>query len=136
MPLDLTIVTPEGEVYAGPVDAVVLPGVAGDFGVLAGHERLLSPLRIGEAEIVTGERRQWAAMSDGFAEVSDDRVTVMVDTCELAADIDVARAEHARERAERELESLRRQAAENRDFKSWEGALARALARINVAKRV
>lgn len=131
MPLDLQIVTPEGVVFSGHVDAVVLPGVMGDFGVLPGHERFLSPLRIGEVEIRNGGKAQWAALSEGFVEVSQDRVSVMVDTCELAEQIDVARAERARERAERELESLRRQATERHAFRVWEAALSRAIARIS-----
>jgi len=135
MPLDLQIVTPEGVCFSGAVDGVVLPGVEGDFGVLPGHERFLSPLRIGEVEIRSGGKAQWAAMSEGFVEVSDDRVSVMVDTCELAENIDVARAERARERAQRELESLQRQAAERRDFRVWEAALQRAIARISAASK-
>ena len=59
MPFDLTIVTPEGEAYRGSVERVVLPGSEGEFGVLANHERFLSPLRVGPVEIrkVSNRRR-------------------------------------------------------------------------------
>jgi F-type H+-transporting ATPase subunit epsilon len=135
MPLDLTVVTPEGVVYQGAVEGIVLPGVEGDFGVLPGHERFLSPLRIGEAEIKESSgKSRYAALSDGFAEVSDDKVTVMAETAELSEDIDLARAERAKEQAERQLEALRRQAEESRDFLLWETALARAITRIRTAQ--
>ncbi len=137
MSLELVIVTPEGEAFAGPVQSVVLPGHGGAFGVLPGHERFLSPLSIGELEIQDGKGATlWAAISDGFVEVSGDRVVVMVDTCELASNIDVARAERARETAERELEALKRQHAEQIDFRLQELALQRALTRLQVAKHL
>jgi F-type H+-transporting ATPase subunit epsilon len=135
MPLDLSIVTPEGEDFAGTVDGVVFPGVAGDFGVLPGHERFLSPLRCGEVEITSGGRKQWAAISGGFVEVKDDHVTALVETCELASDIDVARAERARERAEQKLKSIRDAAALEGDLKLWEAALQRAVVRIQTAAK-
>jgi F-type H+-transporting ATPase subunit epsilon len=135
MPLDLSIVTPEGEAFAGAVDGVVLPGVAGEFGVLPGHEPFLSPLACGELEITSGGQRQCAAISGGFVEVKDDRVTVLAETCELAGDIDLARAERARERAEQQLKAAAAAAAQDADLKLWESALARAVVRIQAAKR-
>jgi F-type H+-transporting ATPase subunit epsilon len=81
--LDLTIVTPEGEVFQGPVDAVVLPGSEGDFGVLPQHERLLTPLRPGPVEIRTGGATQHATITEGFADVSGTQVVVMVTSCKL-----------------------------------------------------
>ncbi len=84
MPLDLTIVTPQGEAFRGPVESVVLPGEAGDFGVLPGHERLLAALREGSLE-VRNPNAQRAEISEGFAEVSDDRVVVLVDRCSFEA---------------------------------------------------
>jgi F-type H+-transporting ATPase subunit epsilon len=136
MALELRIVTPEGETYAGPVEGVVLPGTEGEFGVLPGHERVLATLRTGEAEIRTLQGSQYAALSEGFADVAGDRVIVMVETCELASDIDVARAERARSRAERELERLRRAADENHHFRVEQAALQRAATRLSVATRI
>jgi F-type H+-transporting ATPase subunit epsilon len=136
MPVQLTIVTPEGVRFEGPVDRVVVPGAEGDFGVLPGHERFLSPVRIGELELVIpGANGQWAAVSDGFAEVTADKVVLLVDTCEFAADIDTARAERARARAEHEMELLKARAQEDRDYKLEEGALHRALIRLQVAAK-
>jgi F-type H+-transporting ATPase subunit epsilon len=133
--LALTIVTPEGVRYEGPAERVVVPGVDGDFGVLPGHERFLSAVRIGEVAIDGPTGTTWAAVSDGFAEVNADKVVMMVDACELAADIDVARAERAKARAERELERLKAGHAEEIGFRLEEAALHRALIRLQVASR-
>ena len=81
MSLELTIVTPVGEAFHGPVDAVVLPGSEGDFGVLPRHERLMTALRAGEVEIRTGSSTRRASISDGFADVSGEAVVVMVTSC-------------------------------------------------------
>jgi F-type H+-transporting ATPase subunit epsilon len=134
VPLTLSIVTPQGTVYDGPVESVVVPGSEGDFGVLPGHERFLSPVRIGEVE-VRGPNGRWAAVSDGFADVGADRVVLMVDSCEFAENIDAARAERARARAEHEIEQLRQNAEERQRFLLAQAALERAIVRLLVAKR-
>ncbi len=137
MSLALVIVTPEGEVFHGPVEAVLLPGADGDFMVLEGHERFLSPLRIGEVEIRRqGDPPLFAALSEGFAEVTGDEVVVTAEACELASNIDVARAERAQERAERELATAERIQHEQADHGLARAALERAVVRIAVAKRV
>ncbi len=135
MSVELTIVTPEGEALSGTVESVVLPGSEGDFGVLEGHERFLAPLRIGEVEIRDSSGSQFAALSDGFAEVADSQVVVMVETCELAADIDQARAERAKTRAEGRLEAIRSGQEEDRHLATAEAALQRAIIRIQVAAK-
>ena len=136
MPFDLTIVTPQGEAYQGRVDTVVLPGSEGDFGVLEGHERFLSPLRIGELAIRVSDRETYAAISGGFADVVGERVVVLADACELAKDIDVARAQRAKERAEGALRSLQAADAENAEFRLQRAALERAVVRIHTAARL
>ena len=72
MPIELCIVTPEGQAFEGPVDQVVLPGAEGDFGVLAGHERFLAPLRLGPVEIRKGIGSEWATITGGFDELNDE----------------------------------------------------------------
>ncbi len=106
MPIELVIVTPEGEAYSGPVDQVVLPGREGEFGVLENHERVLAPLHHGAIEIQTGSGSEWAAVSNGFADVSMERVVVLADACTLAKDIDRTSVEQAKSEAESELQSL------------------------------
>jgi F-type H+-transporting ATPase subunit epsilon len=135
MPFELSIVTPEGRVYHGRVESVVLPGSEGDFGVLGGHERFLAPLRIGEIEIRDERGQRFAAVSGGFADVSGEQVVVLAETCELAERIDAARAQRARERAERELRRLRETGLEDHGFRLEEAALERALVRLQAASR-
>jgi len=134
VPFQLTIVTPHGPVYEGAVDNVVLPGSEGEFGVLEHHERLLAPLRPGEVVIQTGGRQLYAAIADGFAEVNGSAVVVMVDSCECSEDVDVARAELARDRAEQHLAALGVDAEVERR-REYEAALERARNRLKVAQR-
>ena len=90
MALQLTVVTPAGQAYDGEVEQVVLPGSEGDFGVLEQHERFLTSLRPGALEILRSGVSEWAATSDGFADVGGDKVTVLVSRCDLKADLDSA----------------------------------------------
>jgi F-type H+-transporting ATPase subunit epsilon len=134
VPFDLTIVTPQGPAYQGTVESVLLPGSEGDFGVLPSHERLLAPLRIGEVEIRAGGETIYASIGDGFAEVTGEQVVVLVDSSETAGDVDVARAELARDRAEQNLAAL----GDNGELErraEYEAALERARNRIEVARR-
>src|SRR5512134_2518547 len=108
MPVAVTVVTPEGQAFHGEAEAVVLPGSEGEFGVLPGHEAFLTSLRIGPMTIrKAGGEELHAAVSQGFAEVHDDLLSVMVGTCEFAHEIDRSRAEIARERALQQLERMR-----------------------------
>jgi F-type H+-transporting ATPase subunit epsilon len=134
MGLELTIVTPQGERYRGSVDHVVLPGSEGEFGVLPEHERYLTPLRAGAAEIRTGRETLWAAIADGFADVQGDSVTVLVESCELAHDIDTARAERAHERAAQGLATLDPDEDRVR-YEAFEVALERARIRLEVGRK-
>jgi F-type H+-transporting ATPase subunit epsilon len=134
MPFELTIVTPQGQAYHGPADSVVLPGSEGDFGVLPGHERFLTPLRIGAVEIRSGGEQLWAAIADGFADVNGDAVALLVESCELASEIDTARAEHARERAEQGLRDLDRNEQAVR-YAQFEAELERARVRLEVSRK-
>lgn len=90
MALQLTVVTPEGQAFDAQVEQVVLPGTEGDFGVLAEHERFLTALKPGVVEIQLAAGSQWAAVSDGFADVSSESVTVLVSRCDLAEDLDAS----------------------------------------------
>ena len=135
MALDLTIVTPQGEAFAGVVENVVLPGAEGEFGVLEQHERFLAPLRIGVAKIVSGGETTLAAVSAGFAEVSASKTVVLADTCELAGDIDVGRAERAKQAAEATLRELTGSVEDERKRVGVAEALARAETRLIAAGR-
>jgi F-type H+-transporting ATPase subunit epsilon len=134
MSFELTIVTPSGEAYRGEADGIVLPGSEGDFGVLPQHERFLTPLRIGTIEIQIGNETLHAAIADGFAEVTGDQVAVLVESCDLAADIDPAQAESLRAQAEQALAGVSRDEDADR-YAAYENALALAHARIEAKSK-
>ncbi len=129
---DFEIVTPFRRVYTGKVKSVVAPGFEGYFGVLARHAPFVSSIKIGEIKVDTGEEVLYFATSGGFAEVLPRKVTILAETAEEAAEIDLARAEAARERAQKRLSEGRK----NWDVERAQAALARALNRIKVAHRV
>ncbi|HPG25356.1 MAG: ATP synthase F1 subunit epsilon [Spirochaetaceae bacterium] len=107
MALELVVVTPEGEALSETVEQVVLPGEAGEFGVLESHERFLTPLSPGPMQIVRGgANREWAAISSGFAEVDGAHVVVLVDRCRRASEIDHAETEARRVEAADALAAL------------------------------
>ena len=133
MPFELTIVTPEGQAYEGTVDRVVLPGSEGEFGVLASHERFLSPLKIGAIEIQSPEGVLYAAIGEGFAEVNGDEVTVLVDSCAMEEEIDVAAADAELTEAEQALE--RAAGDEPERYQQFEAALQSARARVEVGRK-
>jgi len=110
VPFELVIVTPHREVYRDRVDSVVLPGSEGEFGVLPSHERFLTPLRSGQAAIRKGGETLYAATASGFARVEGQSVSVLVEACELAGEIDLAAARAAEQRAREALGMLGLQA--------------------------
>jgi F-type H+-transporting ATPase subunit epsilon len=134
MGIELIIVTPQGESFRGTVDTVILPGSEGEFGVLPDHERYLTPLRVGAAEIRTGNDTLWAAIADGFADVQGDLVTVLVESCDLAHDIDTAEAERAHDRAVQGLAALDPDADRAR-YEAFEASIERARVRLEVGRK-
>src|SRR5215470_5398968 len=103
MALSLEVATPSRLVVSESVDEVVVPGIEGYFGVLPGHAPLLSTLGIGELKYRNGRDEPHLAIAGGFAEVRNDKIIVLADSAERPEEIDRARAERARERAERRL---------------------------------
>src|SRR5829696_5306204 len=101
--LQLQIVSAARSLVNERVDEVEIPGADGYFGVLPGHTPLLALLGAGELWYRRGQEKHYLAIAFGFAEVLPDRVTVLAQVAELAAEIDVARAEAARKRAEERL---------------------------------
>jgi F-type H+-transporting ATPase subunit epsilon len=132
MPLQLEIVTPERLAYSDRVDAVQLPGVEGELGVLPHHAPLVSMLGVGELRIRKDGAEESFAIVGGFLQVRPDKVVVMAETADLAADIDLERAQEARREAERALESGYHEGA---DLSAARAALQQALLRIRVAER-
>lgn len=101
--LHLDIVTPDQLVLSKEVDYVGAPGLEGEFGVLPGHIPFISALAIGGLYYKADGKTRHVFISGGFAEVSDNKVTVLAESAEEAENIDFARAEHARKRAEERL---------------------------------
>jgi F-type H+-transporting ATPase subunit epsilon len=130
--LTLEIATPMRLVVSDTVDEVVAPGVEGYFGVLPGHAPFLTTLGIGELVYRKGREQFHLAVAGGFAEVRNDKVIVLADTAERPDEIDRARADRARERAEQRLTG---RSQEDIDYTRALCALARALTRIQVAGR-
>jgi F-type H+-transporting ATPase subunit epsilon len=130
--LTLEVATPTRLVVSEQVDEVVAPGIEGYFGVLPGHAPFLTTLGVGELTYRVGRDEHHMAISGGFCEVRNDKVIVLADSAELPAEIDRARAERARDRAEQRL-SGRMQ--EEVDYARAGRALARAQIRLQVASR-
>jgi F-type H+-transporting ATPase subunit epsilon len=132
MPLQLDIVTIERQVFSDRVDMVIAPGVEGELGILPQHASLITALTEGELRVKQGPEEQSFAIGGGYLEVLKDRVTVLADTAEQAEEIDVARAQEARARAERLLEQ---RPMDLIDRSAIEGALRRSRVRLKVARR-
>lgn len=130
--LTLELATPTRLAVAETVDEVVAPGSRGYFGVLPGHAPFLTTLGTGELTYRVGREERYLAVSGGFAEVRSDKVIVLADTAERPEEIDRARAERARERAERRLSG---RSQDDIDYARAAAALARALARLQTAGR-
>jgi F-type H+-transporting ATPase subunit epsilon len=126
--LTLEIVTPDRSLVREEVDEVVLPGSEGYFGVLPGHAPLLSTMMVGEMWYRVGQEKRYLAIAGGFVEVLPDRVTVLAQIGERAEDIDVARAEAAKRRAEERLAN-----PVDVDLARARFSLAKALVRIQIA---
>jgi F-type H+-transporting ATPase subunit epsilon len=131
--LKLDIVTAERVVYSEDVDMIIAPGVEGQLGILPHHAPLMTTLQAGELRVKRGGEEDSLAISGGFLEVRPDRVIVLADTAERAEEIDVTRAEAAKQRAEQRL--VDRHAA-GLDETRAEAALRRSVARLAVADKV
>jgi F-type H+-transporting ATPase subunit epsilon len=130
--LYLEIVTPERLMVGQEVDMVEAPGTSGEFGVLPGHVAFLTTLEHGEIRFMTDGTTRFVATSGGFAEVLDNKVTVLVDTAEFEEEIDLERARKAKERAESALGAVSFDEAE---YRILHGALMRAITRISTGSR-
>ena len=129
--LTLELVTPERAVAHEQVDEVQLPGANGYFGVLPGHTPLLAALDVGQLWYRRGQEKTYVSIAFGVAEVLPDRVIVMCRAAERAEEIDVARAEAARQRAQADLT---KPAADIKDIERARVAMIKAMTRLRVAE--
>ena len=131
--IKLEVVTPKGAIVNEDVDIVTAPGFAGEFGVLANHAPFLSTIKIGTLRYKKDGSEEELMISGGFCEVSDNKITFLVESAERGHEIDVDRALKAKERAEKRLLSaIEHQEKINRV--RAEAAMQRALARLKVAQ--
>jgi len=129
--IKLEIVTAERAVYSEEVDAVIAPGIEGQLGILPHHTPLMTTLQPGELRVRRGEEEFSLAISGGFLEVRPDRVIILADAAERTEEIDVARAEEAKRRAEERLH----ESVPGIDAARTEAALRRALTRLSTVER-
>jgi F-type H+-transporting ATPase subunit epsilon len=129
---DLEITTPQRVVLKATVTHVKAPGIAGYFGVLANHAPFLTALKVGVIEAKTSQGMRYFATSGGFAEVNDNRFSILVESAEAVEEIDVARARQAKDRALKRIEEKKPET----DMARARAALARALNRLQLAELV
>jgi len=127
----LEIVTPEKMVVRDVAEEMQVPGKTGYLGILPGHAPLITELAVGEITYRSGQQTRRLAVAWGFAEVLPDKVTILAETAERAEDVDVQRAQAAKERAEKSLASGQTEA----DFTKAAGDLKRAETRLEVAEK-
>jgi len=129
--ITLEIVTPDRSLVTAQVDELQLPGSEGYFGVLPGHTPMLATLKIGEMWYRIGQEMHYLAIAFGFVEVLPERVTVLAQIAERAEEIDVARAQAAKQRAEERAA----RPSPDLDLERARVALMKSLIRLQVASR-
>jgi len=127
----LEIVTPEKLVVQDEVEEMQIPGKNGYLGILPGHAPLITELAVGEISYRKGAETHYLAVAWGFAEVLPDRVTILAETAERAEEIDVKRAEEAKQRAQERLQSGKTET----DYGRAQTSLQRAETRLDVAEK-
>lgn len=129
--LQLEVVTPDAVVIGCEADYVGVPGVEGEFGVLAGHIPFLSALAVGGLYYKADGATKYVFIAGGFAEISNNKVSILAEAAELKEKIDLDRALAAKKRAEERL-SAHKLGSEEVDAVRAEAALARAVSRLHV----
>ncbi len=129
----LDIVTPERKLVSTEVDEVTAPGFYGEFGVLPQHTPYLCQLGVGVLSYRTGSARYFISIIEGYAEVGPDKITILAESAERAEDIDAARAQESRQRAQERMGGQKSE--EELDFDRAELSLKRAITRISVANQ-
>jgi F-type H+-transporting ATPase subunit epsilon len=132
MKFKLDIVTPERQIWSDDVDFVTIPTIQGEITVLANHVPVVSIIEPGELKIRKENENIFMAVTGGFFQVTGKKVTILADAAERAEEIDIERAERAREHAKQLLEEKKQEKVPNAEAIA---ALQRSLARLKVASR-
>lgn len=129
--LTVSVVTPDGEILEGDYEMVSCKAENGELGILPGHIPLVAPLTINAVRLKNNDTEDLVAVNGGFLEVRPDKVTILAQSAEKADDIDVNRAEAAKERAAKLLENI----DQNIDVERAKLALNRAINRLDAARK-
>ena len=129
--LKLEIVTPEAKIYSEDVDTVTLPGIEGELGIYPMHIPLMTQVVPGEVYVRKDGRDYFLAVGEGFVEISGERVAILTDMAIKADDIDEAKAEEARKRAENRLQEK----LGDEEHATVQAALMHSLTQLNVKRR-
>ena len=127
----LEIVASDRIFFQGDCEHLVITAIDGLLGILPGHEPLVTSLPTGELKYMVEGRWYYAAISEGFIQVMPDRAVILADSCELPEEIDIKRAEEARERAKERL----RQQQSIREYYETQAALNRAMNRLKISQK-
>ncbi len=131
MSLKLEIVTPEKSVFSDDVDSTVIPGVAGELGILPQHAPLITTLQPGELSYQKGNETHYLAIGEGFVEVTQETVSVMTDMAMGEGEIDEDAVEKALERAKAALEEK----TTDEEVAAVEASILKSIAQLNVKRR-
>ncbi len=127
----LEIIASDRVFYQGECEHLVITAIDGLMGILPGHEPLVTCLPTGELKYMTNGKWHFAAISEGFIEVLPEKAVILADSCELPEEIDIKRAEEARERAQEQL----RQKQSIKEYYQTQAALNRAMNRLKVSQK-
>ncbi len=127
----LDIIASDRHFYNGEAEMIVLPGIDGEYGIMSGHEAMVTAIVTGEIDITADGEVKTVAVSEGFAEIKPESVVIIVDSAEWPEEIDIKRAERAKERAEEKM----RQKQSQLEYYHSKAALARAMNRLKVTSK-
>lgn len=127
----LDIIASDRHFYNGEAEMVILPGIDGKYGIMKGHEAMVTAVVTGEIGISADGEDKKVAVSEGFAEIKPESVVIIVDSAEWPEEIDIKRAERAKERAEEKM----RQKQSQLEYYHSKAALARAINRLKITSK-
>lgn len=129
--VNLEIIQPTSDIISGSYDHIILPGIDGYFGVSANHTPFITILKSGVAQLYKGDKVSKLAIHDGFCTVEENKVIILCEVLEKEEEIDLNRAESAKERAEQRMKSN----DESINFRRAEAALKRAITRLEIKSK-
>lgn len=127
----LEIIATDRVFFKGDTEHLVITAVDGLLGILPGHEPLVTSLPTGELKYMVNGKWRYAAISEGFIQIMPDKAVILADSCELPEEIDIKRAEEARERAKEQM----RQKQSIREYYETQAALNRAINRLKISQK-